>query len=94
VFKLNAGLDPESARQEVRALFEWHPLPPDYRVMEGAWDLQDRYALSWLDALIVSSAQILDCSYLLSEDFQKNQKLGDLQVINPFHTSPESILAQ
>ncbi len=94
VYKLNPGLDPEIARQEVRALFEWQPLPPDHRVMEGAWGLQDRYDLSWWDALIVSSAQVLGCSYLLTEDLQENQNLGDVQVINPFHTSPESLPIQ
>jgi predicted nucleic acid-binding protein len=59
--------------------------------MEGAWGIQDRFGLSWWDALIVFSAQVMGCSYLLTEDLQENQKLGDLLVINPFHTSPESL---
>ena len=94
VFKLNPGLDLESAGLEVRALFEWQPLPTDHRVMEGEWGIQDRYDLSWWDVLIVSSTQVLGCSYLLTEDLQGIQKLGDVQVINPFHTSPESLPIQ
>jgi len=91
VFKLKPGLGPEKARKDVRALYTWQPLPVDSRVMEGAWGIQDRFQLSWWDALIVSSAQVMDCSYLLTEDLQDNQKLGDLRVINPFHISPGSL---
>lgn len=91
VFKLDPGLDPESARKDVRALFTWQPLPVDSRVLEGAWIIQDQYGFSWWDALIVSSAQVIGCTYLLTEDLQENQKLGQVQVIHPFHTLPESL---
>jgi predicted nucleic acid-binding protein len=91
VFKLNPGLDPETARKDVRALFTWQPLPPDSRVLEEAWVMQDQYGLSWWDALIVSSAQVSNCTYLLTENLQENQNLGHVRVIHPFHTSPESL---
>ena len=86
--KLRPGLDKESARRELRTFFSWRPIPVDNRIMEGAWNVQDKHKLSWWDALIVSTAQISDCSYLLSEDFQEGMKFGNLTVINPFHTSP------
>lgn len=41
--------------------------------------------------LVVSAAQIGDCRYLLTEDLQENQNLGNIKIINPFHTSPESL---
>jgi predicted nucleic acid-binding protein len=90
VFKLDPGLKPEKARKDVRSFFAWQPLPVDYRVVEGAWGIQDRYRLSWWDALIVCAAQVMGCSYLLTENLQDHQKLGFLQVINPFHISPDS----
>ena len=93
VFKLEPGLDPDKARQDMRAFFSWQPLPVDSRIMEGAWGIQDRFRLSWWDALIVFSAQVMGCSYLLTEDLQEYQKLGDLVVINPFHISPESLVS-
>jgi predicted nucleic acid-binding protein len=43
-----------------------------------------------VDALIVSAAQVADCRYLLTEDLQDAQIFGNLQVINPFHTAPET----
>jgi predicted nucleic acid-binding protein len=92
--KLQPGLDPKSARSDVRALLAWHPVALDSRVLEGAWVLQDRYGLSWWDALIVSAAQVANCGFLLTENLQDGQELGDVRVVSPFHHSPETILSQ
>lgn len=89
--KLQPGMDLQNARQDVRSLLAWHPIRIDTRVIEGAWRIQDLYKLSWWDALIVSAAQVGDCRYLLTEDLQENQNLGNVEVINPFHTAPESL---
>ena len=89
--KLQPGMDAESAREDVRFLLAWRPISVDARVVEGAWLIQDNYKLSWWDALIVSAAQVGGCRYLLTEDLQENQNMGNLEVINPFHTTPESI---
>lgn len=51
VFKLDPGLKPENARKDVRALSAWDPLAVDLHVVEGAWGIQDRFRLSWWDAL-------------------------------------------
>jgi len=89
--KLQPGMDPQSAREDVLSLLSWNPIPINTFVVEGAWPIQDHYQLSWWDALIVSAAQVADCRYLITEDLQENQKLDNLEVINPFHASPESI---
>ena len=89
--KLKPGLDVMHARSDVRSLLTWRPIAIDGRVIEGAWSIQDRFRLSWWDALIVSAAQAGGCHYLLSEDFQEGQKFGSLRVVNPFRTSPTSI---
>jgi predicted nucleic acid-binding protein len=60
-------------------------------VLEGAWLLQERFKLSWWDALIVSAAQVGGCRFLLSEDFQESQTFGRVQVLNPFRTLPASL---
>ena len=92
--KLRPGLDPQRAREDVRFLLAWNPLPGDARVVEGAWRIQDRYKLSWWDALIVSSAQASHCGYLLTEDLQEKQNFGDVEVIHPFHSTPEYVFAK
>jgi len=88
--KLQPGLDPNSARSDVRTLLAWSPICIDARVVEGAWLVQDRYRLSWWDSLIVSAAQVVGCRYLLTEDLQGNQELGSVKIVNPFVTAPES----
>ena len=89
--KLDPGLDRESARKDIRSLLPWRPITVDNRVFDGAWHIQDRFGLSWWDALIVSAALVADCRYLLTEDLQDSQMFGNLQVINPFHTEPETL---
>ena len=89
--KLRPGLDSEEARRDVRSLLAWHPIAMDGRVLEGAWLIQDQHKFSWWDALILSAAQVAGCRYLLSEDLQENQALGNLRIVNPFRTAPASL---
>ena len=63
----------------------------DERLFAGAWAVQDRFGLSWWDALIVAAAKVADCSLLLSEDLQDDQDLDGLRVIDPFRVSPEEL---
>jgi predicted nucleic acid-binding protein len=86
--KLDPGLPTDIAREDVRSLMSWQPLPSSPSVLERAWAIQDRYGLSWWDTLIVSAAQTAECRYLLSEDLHENQRLGEVKVVNPFQTGP------
>jgi predicted nucleic acid-binding protein len=54
----------------VRALTIWSPLEIGMTTMERAWHVDQRYQLSWWDALIVARAQASGCRYLLTEDLQ------------------------
>jgi predicted nucleic acid-binding protein len=85
--KLTPGLRPEDARDDVRALYAWEPLPTDDVVIEGAWRIQDRYGFSWWDSLIVSAAQLLNCDYLLTEDLRRDQSVEGVTIIDPFAPS-------
>ena len=87
--KLQPGLEPEAARRVVRSLWAWQPIAIDGRLISTAWANQDRFGLSWWDALIVAAARAAGCSYLLTEDLQHNQDLDGLRVINPFQVTPE-----
>lgn len=91
--KLIPGLPAETASNDVRALLAWHPVTVDAGVMEAAWVIQDRYQLSWWDALIVAAAQVADSQFLLSEDLQDGQELGAVRVVSPFNHPPESVLS-
>ena len=56
--------------------------------IEMAWDLEDRFSLSWRDSLIVAGAIELGCDRLLTEDLQDGQNFGGLVVTNPFRHLP------
>jgi len=89
--KLDPGMEPQRARRNVRLFFSWHPVQVDARAVETAWQIQDRYRLSWWDALIVSAARSAGCRYLLTEDFRSGQEFLEIKVINPFLLPPGSL---
>ena len=89
--KLKPGMDIQKAREEVESLSAWCPIQINSDIIKGVWFIQDRYKLSWWDSLIVPAAQVGDCKYLLTEDLQNDQKLGEVRVINPFKYSPATL---
>jgi predicted nucleic acid-binding protein len=80
------------AQSEVRDLMAWRPVSVDGLILEHAWKIQDRYQLSFWDALIVAAAKSASCSYLLTEDLQSGQDFECLLVVNPFRNDPASLL--
>ena len=82
----------EEARAEVRDLLAWNPVMADAALLECGWKVQDRYQLSYWDALIIAAAKAASCRYLLTEDLQDGQKLDGLEVVNPFLRNPASAL--
>ena len=91
--KLIPKFDLHEARALVRDLAAWQPVAADLALLERAWRMQDRYSLSWWDALIVAAAQASDCRVLLTEDLQHGQRFGRVRVIDPF-ASPERTPAE
>jgi predicted nucleic acid-binding protein len=49
-----------------------------------ALQLHSRYRLPWYDSLIVAAARESGCEILYTEDFQHEQRFGELRVKNPF----------
>lgn len=82
----------DQARAEVRDLLAWNPVVGDAALLERGWKLQDRYGLSYWDALIVAAAKVASCGYLLTEDLQAGQKLDGIEVVSPFLRDPESVV--
>jgi len=89
--KLKPGLPQEAARNEVRRLLTWRPQVVDDSVLLGGWTIQDRFGLSFWDALIVSAAREAGCRYLLTEDLQHDQDLDGLRIMSPFVATPASV---
>jgi len=82
----------DSARVEILDLFAWQPVVISAEILKSSWKIQDRYGISFWDALIVAAAKSSNCSFLLSEDFQSAFDFGGLRVINPFRAQPNDII--
>ncbi len=89
--KLTPGLAPTEARRDVRDLLLWGPIPSDGPLLESAWSVEDRYRVSFWDALVVAAARRAGCRRLLSEDFQDGQDFEGTIVVNPFVHEPSDL---
>ena len=83
----------QDARSEVRDLLAWRPSTVDGVILEHAWKIQDRYQISFWDALIIAAAKSASCRFLLTEDLQAGQDMDGLLVVNPFRNDPASLLS-
>jgi len=72
------------ARALITDYMSWNPVINDGATMLDAIDVEQRFKLSFWDAMIVVAAQKSGASVLLSEDFNNGQKFGPVQVRNPF----------
>jgi predicted nucleic acid-binding protein len=90
--KLDPPRDRADAREDVSALVTWRPIDVDLVTIDRAWEVEDRFGLSWWDALIVAAAQVGGCTHLLTEDLQDGQRLERVTVVNPFVHAPASVL--
>lgn len=84
----------DDARAEVKDLLAWQPVSIEAAILERGWKVQDRYQLSFWDALIVAAAKASGCRYLLTEDLQAGQDLDGVLVINPFLAGPASLFSK
>ena len=78
-------MKPDDAAQVLHTvlapLWRVHPSPALYL---QALEVQERYRLSFYDSMIVAAALEADCRRILSEDLQHGQRIGNLQIVNPF----------
>jgi predicted nucleic acid-binding protein len=82
--KVARPLAPAEARQIVADLGQWHIHSPTVTAVLDAIAFQQRYDLSFWDAMIVTSAIQLGCSIVWSEDLNAGQDYGGASVVNPF----------
>lgn len=77
-----------AARKTVEDLTEWQPVGFHMSLIFRAWRWMDDAGVSYWDSLILASAEVLGCRWLLSEDFQHGRQYGSVQVVNPFGANP------
>ena len=74
----------DNAAKIIAELAAWEVHRPSTDDLLDAVRLQMRYRLSFWDAMIVTSANLLGCDVLWSEDFSSGQQYELVQVLNPF----------
>ena len=84
--KLDPGLTPDEAWDDLDALLAWNPIPVDAACIRIARHVELRYQLSWWDCLIIAACSQAGCTQLLSEDLNSAQEYLGIRVINPFET--------
>lgn len=82
--KVRRPRDPETARQRVEDLGYWTVHSPTAADVVAAIQLQHSARLSFWDAMVLISAQRLECQTLWSEDLQPGQNIAGVTLVNPF----------
>ncbi len=82
--KLDPGLSPDEAWDDVEALTAWNPLPLDMPLLMRANAVHRRYGLSWWDSMIVAAAEACACCRIYSEDLSDGAIYFGITVVNPF----------
>jgi predicted nucleic acid-binding protein len=75
-----------TAAQLIADLSVWRVHSPRVEDVLDAIRLQERYTLSFWDAMILTSAIQLGCRTLWSEDLKPGQSYAQVQVIDPFQS--------
>lgn len=87
--KLKPGMLAAQAWDEVNAFLTWHPQAVDAVLLQRAYQIEQRYRLSWWDSAVIGAAQLQDCALLLTEDLQDGAVFGSVTVRSPFTLAAE-----
>ena len=82
--KIPNKLGIEIVSEIISDFLNWEVVVNDGEGILEAISLQQRYNLSFWDALIVEAALESGCSFLYSEDLNPGQKIRGVQLKNPF----------
>lgn len=68
----------------VKDYLSWDIVTNSPDAILGALQLQERYQISFWDALLLHAAETADVEILYSEDLSHGQRYGRVRVVNPF----------
>ncbi|MDI6631236.1 MAG: PIN domain-containing protein [Thermoanaerobacteraceae bacterium] len=82
--KVAKPLPPAEAARLVADLSAWRVHVPEVSDLLAAIEIQQRNRISFWDAMVIRSAQALDCAVIWSEDLNPGQAYDGVRVVNPF----------
>jgi len=78
------AMNPTDVRRVIRDFRDWDIVLNDAAAVLGALEIEERYQVSFWDALILQAAQSAGAEILYTEDLSHGQKYGNVRVVNPF----------
>ena len=81
--KAGRPLQAKATREIVSDYLSWQVVVNGGDSILEALDLQERYQISFWDALVVQAAQSCGAEVLYSEDLSDGQRYGSVRVVNP-----------
>ena len=72
------------AKQVLADYLTWEVVVNDGESILGALELEERYKISFWDAMIVQAANAAGVERLYSEDLNHGQRYGSVVAVNPF----------
>jgi predicted nucleic acid-binding protein len=82
--RLDRSLKISFVRELVGNYFDWQVVVNTPESIFHASEIEERYQVSFWDALIIHAAEISGASVLYSEDLSDGQRYGAVRVMNPF----------
>jgi predicted nucleic acid-binding protein len=82
--KVPIPLPSQTAAQIIGDLSAWQVHSPSVNDVLQAISLQERYSISFWDAMVLASAIQLGCETVWSEDLSPGQRYGEVIVASPF----------
>jgi predicted nucleic acid-binding protein len=84
--KARRPVDLKTAREVVADYLTWEVVTNTGDSILEALNIEERYRISFWDALIVQAADASGVAILYSEDLSDGQSYGEVRVVNPFAT--------
>jgi predicted nucleic acid-binding protein len=73
----------DEMRSLIRDYKSWHVVVNNQESLLRALEIEDRYQISFWDALILQAAESAGAETVYSEDLSAGQQYGSIQVVNP-----------
>jgi predicted nucleic acid-binding protein len=81
--KANPPFSMDEMRSLIRDYKSWHVVVNTQESLLRALEIEDRYQISFWDALILQAAESAGADIVYSEDLSNGQQYVDVQVVNP-----------
>jgi predicted nucleic acid-binding protein len=82
--KFQQPMTTEQVREAVLVYANWRVVVNTGNSVLRAFEVEQRYQISFWDAMIVQAAESAGCEVLYSEDLSHGQEYGGVRVVNPF----------